>query len=115
MTGRPAQVKKGNCEFILKIFSYFTLKMYWNYHFTYFYIFLHILSLETQLCYFDVNNKYLIVYIWITDIDECKQNNGGCDKSCINTPGSFICSCPIGFIMKNAKCEGYYNFYLLLN
>ncbi|KAK6120246.1 hypothetical protein DH2020_045937 [Rehmannia glutinosa] len=32
-----------------------------------------------------------------TDIDECKDSNlNDCEKSCINTPGGFNCSCPDG-------------------
>ena len=40
------------------------------------------------------------------DIDECSINNGGCEKRCLNTPGSFICSCPLGYHMKDGKCQG---------
>lgn len=28
-----------------------------------------------------------------TDIDECLENNGGCDHTCKNTHGSFECLC----------------------
>lgn len=31
------------------------------------------------------------------DKDECAVNNGGCERHCINTPGSFYCACPDGF------------------
>ncbi|XP_051809851.1 signal peptide, CUB and EGF-like domain-containing protein 1 isoform X3 [Acanthochromis polyacanthus] len=31
-----------------------------------------------------------------TDIDECLENNGGCDHYCRNTVGSFECSCQKG-------------------
>lgn len=27
------------------------------------------------------------------DINECATNNGGCEDVCLNTPGSFSCSC----------------------
>jgi len=27
------------------------------------------------------------------DIDECSVNNGGCDQLCVNTVGSYHCSC----------------------
>lgn len=27
------------------------------------------------------------------DINECAANNGGCEDVCLNTPGSFSCSC----------------------
>ena len=31
------------------------------------------------------------------DIDECLEDNGGCDEECINKPGSFMCECPRGW------------------
>ncbi|XP_045124302.1 sushi, von Willebrand factor type A, EGF and pentraxin domain-containing protein 1-like isoform X1 [Portunus trituberculatus] len=32
-----------------------------------------------------------------TDINECGENNGGCDQRCINSPGSFSCLCNVGY------------------
>ena len=32
-----------------------------------------------------------------TDINECLINNGNCHQDCINTNGSFNCSCYPGF------------------
>jgi hypothetical protein len=32
-----------------------------------------------------------------TDINECANNNGGCQQKCINNPGGFTCSCNTGF------------------
>ncbi|XP_050541159.1 sushi, von Willebrand factor type A, EGF and pentraxin domain-containing protein 1 [Daktulosphaira vitifoliae] len=31
------------------------------------------------------------------DINECAINNGGCQQKCINNPGSYACSCNIGY------------------
>ena len=28
-----------------------------------------------------------------SDVDECEENNGGCEQMCTNTPGSFSCNC----------------------
>ena len=33
----------------------------------------------------------------ILDIDECLTNKGGCEYSCTNTVGSYICQCKSGF------------------
>ncbi|XP_058122985.1 uncharacterized protein LOC131293979 [Anopheles ziemanni] len=30
------------------------------------------------------------------DVDECAENNGGCEQTCINKPGSYECSCEPG-------------------
>uniref|UniRef100_A0A182JP88 EGF-like domain-containing protein n=1 Tax=Anopheles christyi TaxID=43041 RepID=A0A182JP88_9DIPT len=32
----------------------------------------------------------------LIDIDECAENNGGCEQTCINKPGSYECSCEPG-------------------
>ncbi|XP_037720229.1 uncharacterized protein LOC119553717 isoform X2 [Drosophila subpulchrella] len=31
------------------------------------------------------------------DIDECQEKNGGCSHRCLNSEGSFKCSCPPGY------------------
>lgn len=64
---------------------------------------------------------YYFPYIWVgilnrpvkhftlfTDVDECATANGGCDGQCSNRPGSFICSCPVGFRLASngKKCIG---------
>ena len=32
-------------------------------------------------------------YVSKTDINECDDNNGGCEDSCVNTEGSYFCEC----------------------
>ncbi|XP_064614093.1 fibrillin-2-like [Liolophura sinensis] len=32
-----------------------------------------------------------------TDINECFNSNGGCERECHNEPGSFVCGCPSGY------------------
>ncbi|CAH1245435.1 SCUBE2 [Branchiostoma lanceolatum] len=31
------------------------------------------------------------------DIDECSSDNGGCDHTCVNTDGSYYCTCQSGY------------------
>ena len=44
-----------------------------------------------------VKEKYIIVFVIschiIADINECSNNNGGCEDVCNNTIGSYSCSC----------------------
>lgn len=58
-----------------------------------------------QLPYLKKNKK---TFPSFTDIDECETGNGGCDDKCSNLPGSFICSCPVGFRLASngKKCIG---------
>lgn len=39
---------------------------------------------------------YLSTYLF-TDIDECSINRGGCKYGCINSLGSYECTCPPGY------------------
>ena len=34
---------------------------------------------------------------FVTDIDDCVDNNGGCSQICRNIPGSFECQCRDGY------------------
>ena len=45
------------------------------------------------------------------DINECKTNNGGCPSLCINSVGSYTCSCQDGFDLASdgKTCIGMYN------
>eukprot|EP00058_Branchiostoma_floridae_P013899 XP_002599387.1 hypothetical protein BRAFLDRAFT_200116 [Branchiostoma floridae] len=36
-----------------------------------------------------------------TDIDECAKSNGGCNQTCTNTPGGFLCSCHNGYTLNS--------------
>ena len=42
------------------------------------------------------------------DVDECNTANGGCEHSCTNTIGSFICSCDTGYQLdeNGLNCSG---------
>ena len=32
-------------------------------------------------------------YMIFIDVDECQTDNGGCNQTCTNTQGSYVCSC----------------------
>ena len=44
------------------------------------------------------------------DVNECLDNNGGCDHNCTNTIGSFVCSCQPGYDLDSDRltCIGTY-------
>ena len=52
---------------------------------------------------------------FISDIDECAIENGGCDETCINTNGSYSCQCNSGLQlladMKSCGCKEYEILY----
>ncbi|CAD0202345.1 unnamed protein product [Chrysodeixis includens] len=44
---------------------------------------------------------------YCVDIDECANNNGGCDQKCVNDPGGYHCECskPLTLANDGKKCE----------
>jgi len=54
---------------------------------------------------FTISNN---AFLNCSDIDECLDNNGGCNQECTNTVGSFECSCIPGYFLSddNLTCVG---------
>ena len=44
----------------------------------------------------------------LLDVNECAASNGGCSSmaQCSNIPGSFTCSCKVGFTGNGFNCSG---------
>ena len=44
----------------------------------------------------------------VADVNECLDDNGGCQYTCLNTPGSYHCSCPSGYQLDSdgKHCSG---------
>ena len=62
------------------------------------------------------NQMYILkspVFVPPADIDECLSSNGLCAQRCINTEGSYSCSCNNGFFLDSngRTCSG--NLYML--
>ena len=49
-----------------------------------------------------------MIILYCLDIDECRNNIDGCTQNCTNTPGSYYCSCNIGYSLASDghTCEG---------
>ena len=52
-----------------------------------------------------------MLQIILTEINECLNNNGGCEHNCTNTPGSYYCTCNTGYQLLSDKhnCTGNTN------
>ena len=44
------------------------------------------------------------------DINECLDDNGGCNHTCTNTPGSYNCSCYDGYLLLEDETSCIGNF-----
>lgn len=57
---------------------------------------------------------YVDVFVCVcvcSDVNECEELNGGCQQTCVNTPGSYHCECSEGFRMHadGRTCIGKYS------
>ncbi len=46
----------------------------------------------------------------LSDIDECAEDNGGCNQTCTNSIGSYLCDCQSGYQLNQNRrgCDGEY-------
>ncbi len=52
--------------------------------------------------------SFSMLYLYISDINECNTLNGGCDGTCHNSLGSFSCTCGNGYTLGSdgKTCNG---------
>ena len=52
--------------------------------------------------------NFVKIYQNFIDVNECLVANGGCMQSCINTAGSYYCTCGSGYTLNTDghNCEG---------
>lgn len=70
------------------------------------------LDLQFMTIFSPINN-------FSTDIDECLEDGHHiCDQNCVNTPGSYICTCMPGYILGNdnwtCHISGMPSFYSII-
>lgn len=70
-----------------------------------YYTFINIYILHTKYLYLTTGLFYYTTVLYI-DIDECLTGTSGCEQLCQNTPGSFKCTCFLGYAMNsdNRSC-----------
>ena len=61
-----------------------------------------------MLCRLILHLLSIVIHFFVLDINECNNNNGGCDHTCINKNGFHICSCNESFVLANdgRTCAG---------
>lgn len=49
----------------------------------------------------------------ILDVDECLNDNGGCEQICVNSEGSYSCACKDGFRLAQdrKRCLCRYSYH----
>ena len=54
----------------------------------------------------------LVICLNYLDVDECESDNGGCGQMCVNSQGSYQCSCEDGYHLANNNhfCLGELTF-----
>jgi len=51
------------------------------------------------------------------DVNECEAMPPHCEQNCRNTPGSFACSCNLGYVLAadQLSCHGNFSVFLIQN
>lgn len=66
------------------------------------------LNLRYYYYYAPYSYNYTFCTCLCLDIDECRDNTDGCAQNCINTVGSYSCTCNTGYSLASDRrtCEG---------
>jgi len=67
----------------------------------------------TQLGIFKLKTDTITICDRISDIDECRDDNGGCQHICENKLGNYVCLCLPGYDINNDSktCTGNVHAY----
>ena len=70
---------------------------------------------HAQLNIWDVTIDKMFL-LFLSDVNECEGDDGGCEGYCCNTIGSFYCKCPQGSRLEpdGKSCQGKTHYSLVL-
>ena len=65
-------------------------------------------SLDSDCCLLNIECLLNVQRVLFADINECTQGQATCSKvaDCVNSPGSYSCSCKKGFSGDGYTCVG---------
>ena len=65
-------------------------------------------QVESLCCNNYETGKSHFPFFCTLDINECEAENGGCNQTCMNTVGSFLCSCASEYVLDEDgfTCKG---------
>ena len=54
----------------------------------------------------------MVTLLFTSDDDECTSSDSGCSHDCVNTPGGYHCTCPVGYTLDSSEktCTGKSQF-----
>ena len=55
------------------------------------------MHMHSQIPYNTITNMFSV--LTCIDVNECEKDNGGCQHTCENTRGSYICSCRHQYVL----------------
>ena len=61
---------------------------------------------DQKTCAGTLIKYYMYLSYYFIDTNECMLNNGGCSQICVNTVGSYNCSCNTGYESIGQDCNG---------
>ena len=68
---------------------------------------------SVTLLILDLYQRKYLSLCFLTDVDECSMENGGCEHECQNTQGSFTCLCRRGYVLVDEiHCDSKLSHYI---